>query len=91
MLATLNRLRAKVVGVVLNEVHKELSDSYYYYGYYRSYYRDRTAEPEQEVALMEGKPPAWLQECPTDLSGPLRIYRYPSAGPLGAACPPGSG
>jgi capsular exopolysaccharide synthesis family protein len=38
VLATLNRLRAKVVGVVLNEVHKELSDSYYYYGYYRSYY-----------------------------------------------------
>ncbi|MEO8049540.1 MAG: polysaccharide biosynthesis tyrosine autokinase [Acidobacteriota bacterium] len=39
VLATLNRLRAKVVGLVLNEVHKELSDSYYYYGYYRSYYR----------------------------------------------------
>ena len=39
VLATLTRLRAKVVGVVLNEVHKELSDSYYYYGYYRSYYR----------------------------------------------------
>jgi len=33
VLATLNRLRAKVVGVVLNEVHKELSDSYRYYGY----------------------------------------------------------
>jgi capsular exopolysaccharide synthesis family protein len=30
VLATLNRLRAKVVGLVLNEVHKELSDSYYY-------------------------------------------------------------
>jgi len=44
VLATLNRLRAKVVGVVLNEVHKELSDSYYYYGYYRSYYR-----PVEEV------------------------------------------
>ncbi|HTB15118.1 MAG TPA: polysaccharide biosynthesis tyrosine autokinase [Bryobacteraceae bacterium] len=38
VLATLNRLRARVVGLVLNEVHKELSDSYYYYGYYRSYY-----------------------------------------------------
>ncbi len=45
VLATLNRLRSKVVGVVLNEVHKELSDSYYYYGYYRSYYR-----PTEEVA-----------------------------------------
>jgi capsular exopolysaccharide synthesis family protein len=39
VLATLTRLRAKVVGLVLNEVHKELSDSYYYYGYYRSYYQ----------------------------------------------------
>lgn len=38
VLTLLTRLRVKVVGVVLNEVHKELSDSYYYYGYYRSYY-----------------------------------------------------
>jgi succinoglycan biosynthesis transport protein ExoP len=45
VLATLSRLRAKVLGIVLNEVHKELSDSYYYYGYYRSYYRPR---PEDE-------------------------------------------
>jgi succinoglycan biosynthesis transport protein ExoP len=44
VLATLTRLRAKVVGLVLNEVHKELSDSYYYYGYYRSYYRPRGEE-----------------------------------------------
>jgi len=44
VLAILNRLRAKVVGLVLNEVHKELSDSYYYYGYYRSYYA-----PKEEV------------------------------------------
>jgi capsular exopolysaccharide synthesis family protein len=47
VLATLNRLRAKVVGLVLNEVHKELSDSYYYYGYYRSYYHARGEEPEK--------------------------------------------
>jgi hypothetical protein len=39
------------------------------------------------AALMEGKPPRWLQECRTDPSGPLRIYRYPAAGPLGANCP----
>src|SRR6185436_14045146 len=39
VLQVLTRLRARIVGVVLNEVHKELSDSYYYYGYYRSYYR----------------------------------------------------
>jgi capsular exopolysaccharide synthesis family protein len=45
VLATLNRLRAKVVGLVLNEVHKELSDSYYYYGYYRSYYASKEEVP----------------------------------------------
>jgi capsular exopolysaccharide synthesis family protein len=39
VLATLRRLRAEVAGVVLNEVRKELSKSYYYYGYYRRYYR----------------------------------------------------
>jgi len=38
VLATLNRVRAKTIGLVLNEVHQELSDSYSYYGYYRSYY-----------------------------------------------------
>lgn len=38
VITLLTRLRVKVVGLVLNEVHKELSDSYYYYGYYRSYY-----------------------------------------------------
>jgi len=39
VIATLRRLRATVVGVVLNEVHKELSDSYYYYSHYGKYYR----------------------------------------------------
>jgi capsular exopolysaccharide synthesis family protein len=43
VLTLLTRLRVKIVGLVLNEVHKELSDSYYYYGYYRSYYH---ADPE---------------------------------------------
>ena len=52
VLATLQRLRAKVVGVVLNEVHKDLSDSYYYYGYHRSYYK---AEPEHtEQTVLQG-------------------------------------
>jgi len=41
VLAALNRLRATVVGVVLNEVHKELSDSYYYYSYYGKYYHPK--------------------------------------------------
>jgi len=39
VLSTLNRLRANVVGLVLNEVTREMSDSYYYYGYYTRYYR----------------------------------------------------
>jgi len=46
VLATLNRVRAKTIGLVLNEVHRELSESYYYYDYYRSYYR--TAESEHQ-------------------------------------------
>jgi succinoglycan biosynthesis transport protein ExoP len=44
VLATLNRLRANVLGLVLNEVHKEMSDSYYYYGNYGKYYRPNNAE-----------------------------------------------
>ncbi len=35
---TLKRLRATVLGVVLNEVHQEMSDAYYYYGHYGKYY-----------------------------------------------------
>jgi capsular exopolysaccharide synthesis family protein len=39
-LTTLQRVRANVVGLVLNEVTKDMSDSYhYYYGYYGKYYR----------------------------------------------------
>lgn len=39
VLATLNRLRANVMGLVLNQVHQELSDSYYYYSHYGKYYK----------------------------------------------------
>jgi capsular exopolysaccharide synthesis family protein len=39
-LTTLQRVRANVVGLVLNEVTKDMSDSYhYYYGYYGKYYK----------------------------------------------------
>jgi capsular exopolysaccharide synthesis family protein len=38
-LNTLQRVRANVVGLVLNEVTKDVSDSYYYYGYYGKYYK----------------------------------------------------
>ncbi len=39
VISTLHRLRANVIGLVLNEVHKGMSESYYYYGYYDKYYR----------------------------------------------------
>jgi len=39
VITTLRRLRVTVLGLVLNEVHKELSDSYHYYGYYGKYYQ----------------------------------------------------
>ncbi len=54
VLAILQRLRAKVVGLVLNEVHKDLSDSYYYYGYYRSYYKSVEEDGESD-ALADSK------------------------------------
>jgi polysaccharide biosynthesis transport protein len=43
VVSTLNRLRANLVGVVLNEVHREVSASYYYYyGHYSKYYSQPT-------------------------------------------------
>jgi Mrp family chromosome partitioning ATPase len=39
VIATLKRLRANVVGVVLNEVTRDVGDSYYYHGYYGKYAR----------------------------------------------------
>ena len=45
VLATLKRLRANVVGVVLNQVKPGMSDHYYYYGYHRNYYM---VQPEPE-------------------------------------------
>jgi succinoglycan biosynthesis transport protein ExoP len=39
VIATLTRLRANLVGVVLNEVHRQVSAGYYYYyGHYSKYY-----------------------------------------------------
>lgn len=39
-LSTLQHLRAKVIGLVLNQVKKHHSDHYYYYGYYGKYYKN---------------------------------------------------
>ena len=44
VVATLARLRANLVGVVLNEVHRQVSAGYYYhyyYGHYSKYYDSR--------------------------------------------------
>jgi capsular exopolysaccharide synthesis family protein len=45
VIAMLTRLRAKVVGVVLNEVHSETSRYYYYYGNYHKYYGASNGKP----------------------------------------------
>ncbi|TPM27486.1 hypothetical protein [Mesorhizobium sp. B2-3-4] len=39
------------------------------------------------AALMEGRPPTWLKECPTDAASPLRIYSYRNADGSDAGCP----
>ena len=45
MITTLTRLRANLVGVVLNEVHREVSAGYYYYyGHYSKYYAQRQSK-----------------------------------------------
>jgi capsular exopolysaccharide synthesis family protein len=43
VVSTLTRLRANVIGMVLNEVRKGTHDGYYYgyYGYYAKYYRQK--------------------------------------------------
>jgi polysaccharide biosynthesis transport protein len=45
VIGSLRRLNVNVVGLVLNEVKKDHSDSYYYYGYYGKYYA--SPAPEQ--------------------------------------------
>lgn len=39
------------------------------------------------AGLIEGHPPAWLRECPTKASSPLRIYSYSNADGSDAMCP----
>jgi succinoglycan biosynthesis transport protein ExoP len=49
-LTTLQRVRANVVGLVLNEVTKDMSDSYHYYGYYGYYGKyNRYYKPAEEA------------------------------------------
>ena len=44
VLATLKRLRANSIGLVLNEVDKHSTHGYYYYGDYRKYYSESTEQ-----------------------------------------------
>jgi polysaccharide biosynthesis transport protein len=45
VITTLTRLRANLVGVVLNEVHREVSAGYYYYyGHYSKYYHAKSQQ-----------------------------------------------
>jgi polysaccharide biosynthesis transport protein len=46
---TLKRLRANIVGVVLNEVRADSSDNYYYHHYHPKYYKHYNAEVGSET------------------------------------------
>ncbi len=51
VVTSLRRLNVNVVGLVMNEVKRDQSDSYYYYGYYGKYYSDSSREvTSNEVA-----------------------------------------
>lgn len=39
LINTLQRLRANIVGIVLNKMTRDMSDSYYHYGYYDKYHK----------------------------------------------------
>ena len=39
------------------------------------------------AALMEGRAPVWLSQCPPEAASPLRIYAYRQADGVFAACP----
>lgn len=47
-ISTLKRLRANIVGIVLNEVRADTSGNYYYYHYHPKYYQHYNAEAGRE-------------------------------------------
>jgi capsular exopolysaccharide synthesis family protein len=49
VVSTLNRLRVNVLGLVLNEVKRDTSDSYYYYGHYGKYYQAKESEADLQA------------------------------------------
>ena len=72
VIATLNRLRAKVVGVVLNEVHSETSRYYYYYGNYHKYYG---AGQRKEPGMMPPRSGACPRPCARQSLRPHGVVR----------------
>jgi Mrp family chromosome partitioning ATPase len=49
VVSTLNRLRVNVLGLVLNEVKRDTSDGYYYYGHYGKYYQAKQSEEDLQA------------------------------------------
>jgi len=49
VLAILARLRANTLGIVLNEVRQDMSESYYYHGHYAKYYGAGKASARQKA------------------------------------------
>ena len=78
VLNTLSHLRANVVGLVLNEVKKEMGSGYYYYGYgyygkyYGKYYSERK---EDRRRLPKSKPRLQPSESPGRPAKLLQIVR----------------
>lgn len=54
VIGTLRRLRANIVGVVLNQVsHNTSADGYQYSGYYEKHYSRYYKQTKEQVALTE--------------------------------------
>jgi capsular exopolysaccharide synthesis family protein len=49
VVSTLNRLRVNVLGLVLNEVKRDTSDGYYYYGHYGKYYQAKASDEDLQA------------------------------------------
>ena len=56
VLATLNRLRANVVGLVLNEVDRNSAHGYYYHNDYRGYYTESSDRIVERLCSARGIP-----------------------------------
>ena len=77
VITTLTRLRANLVGVVLNEVHREVSAGYYYYyGHYSKYYGRKRVS----VAMFDTSTPELLVAQIIFGASAARIIGSPTVG-----------